>query len=168
MDPEMGLGQKVTITSANSLVGRGLLGLLAGTPAETFALVRRPVELPADHLISGWMTSGAAAGAITDAGVVVHLSGEISAGRRPNTTRPTWRPPDASPTTCGRDSGSSSSRIRVPTRTQTIPFSGPREKPKPCYGNLRPRRSSSAPRSSRTIPPSQDPSRKRSANRSRE
>lgn len=79
MDPEMGLGRKVTITSANSLVGRGLLGLLAGTPAETFALIRRPVELPADHLISGWMTSGAAAGAITDAGVVVHLSGEISA-----------------------------------------------------------------------------------------
>jgi len=79
MDLDPGLGRKVTITSANSLVGRGLLDLLDGTPAETFALVRRPVELPADHLIADWMTSEVAARAITDASVVVHLSGEISA-----------------------------------------------------------------------------------------
>lgn len=36
--------------------------------------------MPAGHLISDWMTSEAAAGAIEGADVVVHLSGEISAG----------------------------------------------------------------------------------------
>lgn len=79
MDLDPGLDRKVTITSANSLVGHDLLDLLVGTLAETFALVRQPAGLPTDRLIADWMTSEAAARAITDANIVIHLSGEISA-----------------------------------------------------------------------------------------
>ncbi len=71
---------KVVITGANSNVGRMLLKHLQTSKAHsTIALVRTPVELQCDRLISNWTSSPMAIAALQDADVVIHLCGKLFA-----------------------------------------------------------------------------------------
>lgn len=67
----------VAVTGANSLVGRLLLPLSKEAGAETWALVRKPADLPAARVIQDWMGAPAAEEALRSADVVAHLTGEL-------------------------------------------------------------------------------------------
>lgn len=74
------MDREITITSANSLIGRELLDRLAQQPTRPVALVRRPADLPATSaMVTDWTSSPQAVQAINTADAVVHLSGEIAA-----------------------------------------------------------------------------------------
>jgi NADH dehydrogenase len=69
----------VAVTGANSLTGKTLLQRLKGTNARVIALVRSPIELPAEQVISDWVSAPEAMQAMQNADIVVHLSGELFA-----------------------------------------------------------------------------------------
>jgi len=73
------LALKVVITSANSATGSMLIPVLKAAGHHTIALVRRPVELSADEVITDWMHAPAARRALAGADAIVHLSGELNA-----------------------------------------------------------------------------------------
>ncbi|MEU6354115.1 hypothetical protein ABZ896_33115 [Streptomyces sp. NPDC047072] len=70
----------VVVTSANSRTGRALLPRLAGSDVRVIALVRGVEDLPADEIVPNWTHSSRAVEALTDASVVIHLSGVFAAG----------------------------------------------------------------------------------------
>jgi uncharacterized protein YbjT (DUF2867 family) len=70
---------KIVITSANSATGSMLIPVLKAAGHYTIGLVRKPVALPADEVITDWMHAPGAARALGEADVVVHLSGELNA-----------------------------------------------------------------------------------------
>ncbi len=65
----------VVITGANGLVGRALLNKLQETQVYTIALVRTPVELPANRVVVGALDTPPAQAAIGGADCIVHLAG---------------------------------------------------------------------------------------------
>jgi len=70
---------KIVITSANSATGSMLIPVLEAAGHYIIGLVRKPVDLPADEVITDWMHNPEAARALEGADVVVHLSGELNA-----------------------------------------------------------------------------------------
>lgn len=75
----MSRGETVAIASASALTGRRLLPRLRELGYRTVALVRRPVELPADEVVADWMTSARAREALEAAAFVVLLAGDLRA-----------------------------------------------------------------------------------------
>jgi nucleoside-diphosphate-sugar epimerase len=65
----------VVVTGANGLVGRALLNKLQQTQVYTIALVRTPVELPANRVVVGPLDAPSAQAAIGGADCVAHLAG---------------------------------------------------------------------------------------------
>lgn len=66
----------VVVTGASGQVGRALLSALQGK-TKTIALVRKHVDLPASEVVSDWMQSASARQAISRAGSIVHLAGNL-------------------------------------------------------------------------------------------
>jgi uncharacterized protein YbjT (DUF2867 family) len=71
----------VVVTGANGQVGRALLARLAQKGVPATAIVRRQADLPAARLVAGGLGSPAAAAAVREAAVVVHLAGALRPGR---------------------------------------------------------------------------------------
>jgi len=70
---------KIVITSANSATGSMLIPVLKAAGHYIIGLVRKPVDLPADEVITDWMHAPAAVRALEGADVIIHLSGELNA-----------------------------------------------------------------------------------------
>jgi uncharacterized protein YbjT (DUF2867 family) len=70
---------KIVITSANSATGLLLVPALKAAGHYTIGLVRKPVAIAADEVITDWMNAAAARQALAGADVIVHLSGELNA-----------------------------------------------------------------------------------------
>lgn len=70
---------KVVITSANSATGLMLIPVLRAAGHYTIGLVRKPVDIQADEVITDWMNAVQARDALAAADIIVHLSGELNA-----------------------------------------------------------------------------------------
>lgn len=70
-------GRIVAITGANSLTGRRLLPRLRDASWHTIALVRAPIDLPADEVVADWMNASAALAALERSDAIVHLPGAL-------------------------------------------------------------------------------------------
>jgi len=70
---------RVVITSANSATGLMLIPVLKAAGHYTIGLVRKPVDIGADEVITDWMHASAAREALAGADAIVHLSGELNA-----------------------------------------------------------------------------------------
>jgi len=69
----------IVVTSANSATGLMLIPALKAAGHHTIALVRKPMNIGADVVITDWMHAAAAREALAGADVIVHLSGELNA-----------------------------------------------------------------------------------------
>lgn len=76
-NPNFKLGA-IVVTGANGQVGKQLLRALQGNCQKIIALVRNPVNLPADLIISDWLNSSSAREAISQADGIVHLAGSLN------------------------------------------------------------------------------------------
>lgn len=74
---ELNDSTRIVVTGANGLVGRMLLMRLRETHAQTIAVIRSEVELPAKRIIAAPLNSPQAVAAIKDADYVVHLAGTL-------------------------------------------------------------------------------------------
>ena len=67
----------IAVTGANGHVGRKLLPELRSRGYRTVALLRRSIDLPADSVVTEWMTSPEAERVLATCDAVVHLSGGL-------------------------------------------------------------------------------------------
>jgi NADH dehydrogenase len=72
----------VVLTAATARTGRLLLPRLRERGYRTLALVRSPVEVPADEVITDWLSAPRAREALAEADLIVHLPGDLRARGR--------------------------------------------------------------------------------------
>jgi uncharacterized protein YbjT (DUF2867 family) len=68
---------RIAVVSANSHTGRLLLPRLTEAGCETVALVRAPVEFPADTVVHDWLSSPETHRVLEDVDAIVPLSGDL-------------------------------------------------------------------------------------------
>src|SRR5882724_2274955 len=75
----MQTGKHIVITNANCATARLLIPRLKERGYYVTGLIRGPAKIEADETITDWMNAAAAATALTEAAVIIHLSGDANA-----------------------------------------------------------------------------------------